>query len=633
MIQYRAGVFTSMVLAACIFVPDPHDGGPVVQGCPVPRSACPGGCVSTPSDSQNCGGCGVMCSPGESCSDGVCTVGCGGPRMLCGDVCVDPLNDNANCGACGASCGGGMCLGGACRAAARCGLAEGAACVGGGAAPACCADERLCTNHGPGLPATCCRVQGGSCTVDAGCCDSLVCRGGICSPPRNNIEHVVLIVQENHTFDSYFGRYCTAAPCDTRLDPVCPPPSCTSGPGCCERAPEREPGGATPYLLDDDSAGNDASNYNHDRNHSTNCELAQINANSVTRLGRMDHFVRGSGVSVGLPGPACSTRLNWVLALRPTVGSYWDFAANGALADRYFQPIVGSTSSNDMYFAVAQFQFIDNELAPPAIGANCVLPPGFAAPLSAPSDGPTIAHLLLRNGNTFAVYADGYGDARRAVAAGSACPAPPADPDCIPYFGARFHCLYDPSDVPFEYYRPLTDDPTLMKDYESLAVDISSGHLPDFSFVKARTYRNEHPGWSTIRAGTNFVARTVNAVLASPVYRNNTLVLITWDEGGGFFDHVPPPPATGEVYPAGSRLAGYAIPYGTRVPLLAVGRFARRNVISHVQMEHSSILRFLEWNFLGPARVGELRGRDARVNNIGSLLDPTTTGVTVPAGP
>ena len=103
-------------------------------------------------------------------------------------------------------------------------------------------------------------------------------------------------------------------------------------------------------------------------------------------------------------------------------------------------------------------------------------------------------------------------------------------------------------------------------------------------------------------------------------YRADTLVLLTYDEGGGYFDHVAPPPDS----PADGK------PYGTRVPLLAVGPFARANSVSHTTMEHSSIVKFIEWNWLG-LETGQLGNRDTMVANLGSVLDPTTTGVTVPA--
>jgi phospholipase C len=106
-------------------------------------------------------------------------------------------------------------------------------------------------------------------------------------------------------------------------------------------------------------------------------------------------------------------------------------------------------------------------------------------------------------------------------------------------------------------------------------------------------------------------------VLASPVAAS-TLVLVTWDEGGGFFDHVKPPPTS----------TVDQVPYGTRLPLFALGPFAKKNGVAHTTLEHSSIVKFLEWNWLGA--TGQLNARDKEVNNIGALLDPAATGVAVP---
>ncbi|HEY2369389.1 MAG TPA: alkaline phosphatase family protein, partial [Polyangiaceae bacterium] len=110
----------------------------------------------------------------------------------------------------------------------------------------------------------------------------------------------------------------------------------------------------------------------------------------------------------------------------------------------------------------------------------------------------------------------------------------------------------------------------------------------------------------------------IDAVETS-AYAGDTLVLLTYDEGGGYFDHVTPPPT--------SAVDGKS--YGTRVPFLAVGPFVKKNFVSHVVMEHSSLVKFIEWNFLG-GQTGQLQTRDAVVNNIGSVLDPATTGVPVP---
>src|SRR5678815_2314058 len=89
--------------------------------------------------------------------------------------------------------------------------------------------------------------------------------------PASNIEHLVVVIQENHTFDAYFGRWCTA--------PAGSNPRCNAGPACCEAGPDTEPGGATPVVLDD------ASNGGFDPNHEQACALDEIDD------GAMDRFV------------------------------------------------------------------------------------------------------------------------------------------------------------------------------------------------------------------------------------------------------------------------------------------------------------------------------------------------------
>src|SRR5581483_10993085 len=102
---------------------------------------------------------------------------------------------------------------------------------------------------------------------------------------------------------------------------------------------------------------------------------------------------------------------------------------------------------------------------------------------------------------------------------------------------------------------------------------------------------------------------------------------------GGFYDHVRPPAALAGNIDATDDTGAQGIPYGPRVPLLATGRFALQNHVAHTQLELSSLVVFIEWNWLhssilkGGRQVGDQRsGRDAVVNNIGSLLDPAQTG-------
>lgn len=416
----------------------------------------------------------------------------------------------------------------------------------------------------------------------------------------SNIAHVILIVQENHTFDSYFGRYCQA---DAGSNPTC-----TSGSGCCEAAPATDPTGDSPIVLDDNA------NLAADPNHSQACELEEIDG------GEMNGFTEGTDIGSSVCESACSRRANFALADSSSVPLYWGYAQAYALADRYFQPIVGSSSSNDMYFATAHSEFIDDGLLPASVGSGCSDPLHLCTTSDTSSlSGTTVGDLLVGAGRSFAVYADGYA---QAVDAAPSCPDVSNDcPYDLLHPVLRRSCLYDPSDIPFEYYPQFTDNPIFMRDYAQLADDLANGALPDFSFIKAMTFRNEHPEFSTISAGEQFVASTVESILTSP-YADSTLILVTWDEGGGFFDHIAPPASVD------TDSSGNPVPQGTRVPLLAIGRFARTNWVSHVVMDHSSIVRFLEYNFVGS--VGGLNAADARVNGLGSLLDPSQTGIPIP---
>jgi phospholipase C len=404
------------------------------------------------------------------------------------------------------------------------------------------------------------------------------CDGGLC------IEHLVVIVQENHTFDSQFGGYCTAAPGSN--------PTCNDGPACCEAMPATDPMGTKPTVL------TDAENASFNPNHEQACELSEIDD------GKMDMFATA--------GLLCGDPRNVAIADPTIVKPYWTLAGAGAIADRYFQPIAGQSASNDMYLARAAYVFTDNTDVPKgAVGVPCVHPKDTTAQFT----DQTIGDLLTAAKVPWTWFSDGY-DAM--VAAMGQCPPRPAD---CPSSSQASPCAFDPEDVPFDYYASTRDNPSTLKDVSALDAALQSGSgLPAVSFVKPIGYRSEHPGNSvTESAGIGWVDALVGRIEAS-AYGASTLVLVTYDEGGGYYDHVAPPPA--------STVDGK--PYGTRVPLIAVGPFARKNYVSHVTMEHSSIVKFIEWNWLGQ-KTGQLGTRDAVVNNIGSLLDPAKTGVTVPA--
>jgi phospholipase C len=258
----------------------------------------------------------------------------------------------------------------------------------------------------------------------------------------------------------------------------------------------------------------DSENNAYDPNHSQGCELGEING------GRMNHFVQGTD---------CSDRRNFAYAQRSTAGIYWDLADHYALADHYFQSIAGASSSNDMYFARAQYVFTDNSLIPASAGSVCG---GEPSPARRIFEDKTIGSLLEEHGTPWAFYAEGYEATLQALKHSGSCMAP--HPSC-PSGVQDYPCTYDPRDNPFQYYRSSLDTPATERDYSRFTADLQAGTLPSVSWIKGLGFRTEHPG-SNIRDGMEFVDGVIKAVLSS-AYARDTLVLVTYDESGGFFDH------------------------------------------------------------------------------------------------
>jgi phospholipase C len=128
--------------------------------------------------------------------------------------------------------------------------------------------------------------------------------------------------------------------------------------------------------------------------------------------------------------------------------------------------------------------------------------------------------------------------------------------------------------------------------------DIANGQLASVSWVIPDFVDSDHPGASS-DMGPSWVASVVNAV-GNSQYWNSTAIIITWDDWGGFYDHVPPPfvDAQGGL--------------GFRVPLLVVSPYAKAGYVSHTQYEFGSIIRFVEDNW----GLGRLGTTDTRAANI-----------------
>ena len=163
---------------------------------------------------------------------------------------------------------------------------------------------------------------------------------------------------------------------------------------------------------------------------------------------------------------------------------------------------------------------------------------------------------------------------------------------------------------------------------------VAQGNLPNVSFVDPAfdtesngTSADDHP-LADIRLGERFIADTYHA-LASAGYLDNTVLVVTFDEWGGFYDHVPPPRVIDDTNPADvdhtgdgtTPTDGQLVPdytqLGFRVPAIVVSNLARRQVAHHGPFEHASTLKLIETTF----GLHSLTARDAHAENLGKVLD------------
>src|SRR5579863_3216039 len=218
------------------------------------------------------------------------------------------------------------------------------------------------------------------------------------------------------------------------------------------------------------------------------------------------------------------------------VGIYQNYAAAGALADRFFQSTVDpSPIPNLAYISQASYQ-------PP-------LKPQQLVTLAADA------------GVRWALYLD--------------------DPtDVFANYGYLPPTFYDPR---WTFFRAPTE----------FQRDVDLEQLPDISVVVASDQESEIAGDGPAASGIGFVQSIADAILGSSHYAPTTLVVIAYLSSGGFYDHITPPPAPPPFVdgdPTGSTTGTSSqILYGPRVPLLALGPFARPNFISHVPLELSSL--------------------------------------------
>jgi len=353
------------------------------------------------------------------------------------------------------------------------------------------------------------------------------------------IDHIVVLMQENHSFDNYFGRLPAFGHGDV----------------------DGLPAGAS----NPDANGTAVPAFHQDRYCTADTDHSWTGSHLEFNSGKNDGFVIRNN-------PDGARAIGYYD--QSDLPLYYALAQSFAIGDRYFCSVLGPTFPNRMHLlAGTSFGHIRNDLNPT----------GFVQP--------TIFDTLNAHNVSWKVY---YND--------------------FSYAGLLFQL------TPASRARLVR--------FANFARDAAAGTLPQVSFVDpamgiVSVELDEHPP-ANIQQGEQFAAQVTEAVLSSPNWPR-TALFITYDEHGGFYDHVPPPAACppDDIAPLldpgdpESDFPAQFDRYGFRVPLMVVSPYARPGFVSHAIYDHTSILRFIETRFDLPA----LTNRDANAQAMLDLFD------------
>jgi phospholipase C len=419
----------------------------------------------------------------------------------------------------------------------------------------------------------------------------------------SRIGHILVIYLENRSFDNLFGAFpgadglANAGAAAMQVDeagkpyPFLPPVMDTASrpPRPDPRFPQdlpNKPFDIGRFLPLDEKTP--------DLVHRFYQEQAQIDG------GRMDGFAAVSdagGLAMGFYD-ASRTKL-------------WAYARRFVLLDNFFHAAFGGSFLNHFWLVCActpaypnapddivakldaQGRLIkDGKVTPDGLAVNTLQPSSPPRKPNAkpedilpPQDAATIGERLDEKGVSWAWYSGGWNDA----VAGH------------PDRDFQFH------HQPFVYFRRYAEGSEArarhLRDESDMLADIEGGALPAVAFYKPVGAENQHPGYAEILAGDQKVAAILERLESSPLWRD-IAVVITYDENGGFWDHVAPPKA--------DRWGP-----GTRVPAIVVSPFARRGAVDHTRYDTTSILKLIELRF-GLAPLGT---RDAAANGLLGAFD------------
>ncbi len=385
----------------------------------------------------------------------------------------------------------------------------------------------------------------------------------------HKIKHIIVIMQENRSFDEYFGTFPGADGYPTQNGVFT---TCINDPknNTC----------VYPY--------HDPADMNRGGPHGADNATADING------GKMDGFIgqaeNGKGKCDATLNPACGNGSTDIMGYHDAreIPNYWTYAQNFVLQDHLFEPNA-SWSLPQHLFMVSEWSAICSKVADPMSCVNALQSP--AHPVDAgknkknknrtttPPDyaWTDLTYLLFKNNVNWKYY----------VQTGTEPDCQNDAADCPPVNqSAKTPGIWNP----LPSFDTVKQDGQLpnITDVTNYYKDAKNGTLPAVSWITPSGPNSEHPP-SLLSDGQAWTTSLINAAMQGPDW-DSTAIFLSWDDWGGFYDHVVPPTVDQNGY-------------GLRVPGIVISPYAKKGYIDHQTLSHDAYVKFIEDDFLGGQRI------------------------------
>jgi len=443
------------------------------------------------------------------------------------------------------------------------------------------------------------------------------------------LNHIVFLAQENRSFDSYFGAlrdyWAKSGYKDQSFDglPQFNPASGASPlngpapslPGCDPSAPPPsdcvfDPNNpVTSFHFQSECVENPSPSW--DEAH-VDWDYSDPVGNSAATLNGFVHTAAHDARTINPPYSDTDGLRAMGYYDGDDLNYYYFMASNFGTSDRWFQPLMSRSQPNREFLDAATTQ-------------------GHVYPLSSGYlNAKTIFEELQDAGITWKIYVD---------TDGTQCQNDVNDPVCLVKLSYIHNFVFGQS-IPSKYPKNIAN----MTDYFN---DVKNGTLPQVAQIEPATsaHLDEHPAdtdtqRNSVQKGAAYVATLINALMKSSSWKDSAF-LLTWDENGGFYDHVSPQPAASPdgIQPVDLRPGDVCTTTtgpncdftytGYRVPLIVVSPFAKKNYVSHTVADYTAILKLIETRFKLPA----LTQRDGAQMDMTEFFDFNNPPWTTPPSP